>query len=295
MEASYSARSILNSLRNELANAGIGNYLRESEWLIEDVTGLRREDILLDRDKALTVAEVKEINEKLERRAGGEPLQYILGNVEFCGLKLRVGPGVLIPRPETEQLVEIAGELYSGEGMVCDLCTGSGAVAIGLASLLQAYDLYPDIIGVDISGSALRYAVDNIKTHQLSNIRLVQGDLFNPFPVLPIFSMVCVNPPYVTTEDFRELPSEISDYEPALALAGGDRGLDIIQKIMLDVSSLLDRENGVLICEIGAEQAEACCRLAHDAGFARVEVRKDYSGRSRFIVAGVTAKPGDSG
>lgn len=281
-----SLRAVLEESRSALAEVGISNYQREAEWIIEDVTGCSRAEIILDSEQAITASQTQAVADKIRRRTGGEPLQYILGSVEFRDHRLEVGPGVLIPRPETEQLVELASRFYPGKGAVCDLCTGSGAIAIALASVLKERRLTPDIFAVDISRTALEYAADNIRYHQFSNIHLLQADLLTAFSQAADFSMICVNPPYVPQEEFSGLPAEVKDYEPALALTGGQDGLAIIRTVLTAVPSFLARESGVFICEIGESQAEACRKSAQDAGFKHVTIKPDYSGRARFLTAG---------
>lgn len=208
-------------VRCQLARNGIDNARCEAIWIIEKATGLSREQIVLKPDRPLTRTEHKQIAEHTRRRARGEPLQYVLGEADFRGWILSVGPGVLIPRPETELLVDLARERYPGHGAICDMCTGSGAIAVALAGELN---LAPNVItAVDLSFLALTYAQLNIQRHQVK-INLVQADLFSAFGKAVKFQLITANPPYIESTEYNALPRDVRAYEPYEALHGGDRG-----------------------------------------------------------------------
>ncbi len=243
-----------------LLDAGIGNARNEARWLAENVGE-------------------QEFASRLERRLKGEPLQYILGTVPFHDIQLYVGPGVLIPRPETEQLVELALSLHIPDGPICDLCTGSGAIALAMAFQLR----HVAFTGIDISEEALRWARRNQNAMGLDNVTFLEGDLYAPRQENARFAMLTANPPYVTSGEYSQLESVVKDYEPRLALEAGDEGLDIITRIIHDAPGHL-MPGGRLVMEIGEKQGNAVEQLLSKAGFA-AEIKTDYAGRQRFAVA----------
>lgn len=259
---------------------GIHNGIQEALWLLQHVTHSRVPgrartgggDVGPDTEAAF--------RQLLQRRVGGEPLQYILGSAEFYGLELAVGPGVLIPRPETERLVDFALEFCASGVAVCDLCTGSGGIALALANqrprLAAAY-------ATDLSAEALGYARGNAERLGLA-VTFLQGDLFAPLPAGSRFAVVTANPPYVSAGAYETLPAEVKDHEPRLALWAGHDGLAVVRRIARESPRFLI-PGGVVLCEISAEQGAAARRLFAGAGFDPVAVRQDYSGRDRVVVA----------
>lgn len=279
-------RQYIQKLADELSRADIDNALREAEWMVEEVAGVSREDILFRTGQVLDDNIFSIVRQYVERRKSGEPLQYILGSVEFCGVCLKTGPGVLIPRPETEQLAMLALEHYPGSGSICDLCTGSGAVAIALSHNLSGENgITPDILGVDISAEALEYARDNIASTGAFNVRLLKSDLLDDIPNNSRFSLVCANPPYVSEEEYAELPQDVREHEPRQALEAGEEGLDCIRRLLPQAANVLEGDKGVILCEVGELHAESCVRLALDAGFVNAQIENDYAGRPRFLIA----------
>ena len=222
------------------------------------------------------------------RRINGEPLQYIIGNVDFMGLSISVGSGVLIPRPETELLVEEAvkriqdkwiGERGKTALSLLDLCTGSGCIAISLAKR------FPEavVVGADLSLAALIYAQRNATENSIGNIRFLEGDLFDPVAGR-LFHCITANPPYVRTEEIQELQREVREHEPLNALDGGIDGLDYYRHILSESPKYLERD-GLLIMELGYDQADAVSGLAHDSGFRNIECIPDYAGIRRIFFA----------
>ena len=279
-------RQYIQTLAAELDQAGIKNAAREAEWIVEQVAGVTRESIWLKPEQALNKEQQSTVREFIERRKTGEPLQYILGTVEFCGVCLNTGPGVLIPRPETEQLTMLALEYYPRDGKICDVCTGSGAIAIALShKLSEERGLTPDILGVDISSVALEYARENIAKNKTFNVSVLESDLLTELPGNSSFSLVCANPPYVSNKEYADLPPDVREYEPRQALAAGEDGLDFIRRLLPQVSAVLDGDTGVFLCEVGELHADRCLQVALDAGFANAGIEKDYAGRPRFLIA----------
>jgi release factor glutamine methyltransferase len=213
----------------------------------------------------------------IARRVSGEPLQYIEGRAAFGRLDLVVDDRVLIPRPETETLFEIATRMVRSPEVVVDLCTGSGALALALK------DHFPGaaVFATDVSAEAIEVANLNRIQSGLS-IYLAKGDLFDPLPASLIgqVDLIVANPPYVATVDFVDLPRDVQR-EPELALVAGPTGLEVIQRIGADCAQWL-RPGGVVICEIGEKQGVSAPASFH--GLPAV-VRQDLTGRDRYVVA----------
>ena len=250
----------LNIAARRLFEAGIENACNEARWLGEN-------------------ANDSEFASRIERRIKGEPLQYILGTVPFHDIQLYVGKGVLIPRPETEQLVELALSLTVPEGPICDLCTGSGAIALALASKRR----HVSVTGVDISTEALAWARRNKNALDLDNVSFLEGDLYEPLPENEKYALLSANPPYVTSKEYDVLDRVVKDFEPKLALEAGDDGLAVIRRIVAGAKRHLLPE-GVLIMEIGEKQGGAVKELLVKVGL-DAEIKMDYSGRQRFALA----------
>lgn len=273
-----------------LRHAGIENPEREAELMLAHCAGTTRVGLFRDNpDVVDTVVSV--MNSMIERRMRREPLQYILGYAEFSGLKLRVGPGVLIPRPETELLVEEAianiseRALRTNSVRILDLCTGSGCIALALAKAFPEASVY----GIDSSETAMRYAAENARLNGISNVIFLRGSLFEPLketmlarPSETSFDLIISNPPYVKTSELSQLQPEIRDWEPVEALDGGEDGLAFFRRIIPEAKHFV-KENGVLMFEIGAGQGDAVADIAKKAGFAHTSLRKDFAGFDRII------------
>lgn len=215
----------------------------------------------------------------MARRRAGEPLQYLEGTAAFGPFDLAVDPRVLIPRPETERLWEIARGLVTNPAVVVDLCTGSGAVAIALASSFPR----ARILGVDLSGAALDVARNN-GARLASRVEWLQGDLFGPLdPALRgTVDLITANPPYVAETEWDSLPVDVRR-EPRMALVSGPTGLEVIEQIAESAGDWM-AEDGVLVCEIGDTQGRAVAGLF--ARYRHVRVLADLTGRDRYVVAG---------
>ncbi len=265
-----------------LRSAGIDAARAEAGWLVAHVLGLGSAlDIWSAPDRSLTPQQFTRLSELTIRRIRGEPLQYLTGLAGFYGMDLVVGPGVLIPRPETERLVELAIEAYPGAGAVCDLCTGSGAVALALARELPGA---PRVLGIDIAPEALRYAGLNRRRLGIANVHLAAGDLFAAVKSGARFAMITANPPYVAPTQYVQLPVDVRDHEPGTALLAADGGLAVIRRIARAAPAHLT-PGGVLLCEIGSEQHGQARDIFEAAGFQRTTVLSDYTGRPRVVRA----------
>ncbi|MCL1822571.1 MAG: peptide chain release factor N(5)-glutamine methyltransferase [Oscillospiraceae bacterium] len=218
----------------------------------------------------------QDINKLIERRVNGEPLQYILGEWEFYGYNFKIGKGVLIPRPETEFLVDSAKE-YKPE-LVYDLCAGSGCVGIALAKETGC-----KVISVDISEEAIKYLKQNIKLNGVE-IETIKDDVLNPAETYTESDCILVNPPYLTGLEIQKLQKEVT-YEPEIALFGGKDGLDFYRKIFTLWSGKL-KKGGLFAVEVGDGQAREVCGFMQNAGlFETPQIIKDYSGIERVVYA----------
>lgn len=218
----------------------------------------------------------------LARRAAREPLQYIVGRQEFWSLDFAVTPDVLIPRPETELLVESALEILDGAGKplrLCDLGTGSGCIAVALAHELPNAEIW----ALDCSPAVLAVAESNARRHGVAErIHFVESDIFADVPEVG-FDAIVSNPPYVAAEAFAALQPELA-WEPRRALEGGREGLDVIGRILAAAPACLSA-GGWVAMEIGSDQGAAVAAMACAAGFSDVDVRADYAGLPRVLLA----------
>ncbi len=269
---------------------GIEDAEKEVELFITEGLGIGRVQLYRDNPK-LSAAEALMLNEMLRRRQRREPLQYIIGHVEFCGLKIRVGPGVLIPRPESELLAEEAVARLSDRPSprVLELCTGSGCVALSVARGLPR----SEVTATDTSGDALRYAGENARLNRIGNVRFLKGSLFGPVAG-ERFDAVLANPPYIRTEDIDGLAPEIRLWEPRAALDGGADGLDFYREIIASAGEHLN-PGGMLIVETGGPLAGPVADMARAAGLSPEAPTRDYGGCDRIITMLAGRGPADAG
>lgn len=271
-----------------LKQAGIDDAPVDAALLLEFCFGLTRSRLFLDGAMEVPAGELERFQAVLARRLSREPLHYITGSREFWSLDFIVSPAVLVPRPETEFVLEsvLSTLKRSGyhHGPVLDMCTGSGVMAIVLARELDA----DKVIAVDISSEALLIAALNIRKFGLeSSVSLVCSDLFNALRANEQYEVIVANPPYIAEDDIAGLQAEVRDWEPFLALTGGPGGLEVIEKIADQAYRYLV-PGGWLFIEIGFDQAEKVAALF--AGHAskvydNVGVQADWSGRPRLLQA----------
>jgi release factor glutamine methyltransferase len=260
---------------------------RDAALLLRHALGISHAAQLAEPERALTPAQQAAFDALIQRRLANEPIQYITGEQEFYGLALRVTPAVLIPRPETEQLVEAViaemkqSELDSTQPLrILDVGTGSGAIAIALAFHLP----HARFTAVDLSAAALEVAASNAARHGLADrIRFVASDLLDALPPgeLP-FDVIVSNPPYVPTADHASLHPQVRDHEPAAALFAGPDGLDIYRRLIPQARAAL-RPNGLLALEIGHGQREAVAALL--AGWNELRFLDDLQQIPRIALA----------
>ncbi|MFP4030514.1 MAG: peptide chain release factor N(5)-glutamine methyltransferase [Desulfococcaceae bacterium] len=256
-----------------------------AEILLAHALGLRRIDLYVRHDQPLDQDELDRFRPLIRRRAAGEPAAYIVGEREFWSLPMGVNPGVLIPRPETECLVEAAlAELpppAEGVRRVLELGTGSGAPILAVASERPGHRFFAS----DRSPAALRTARANAARNGLADrIRFFLGDWLDPIRSdSPAFDLLIANPPYIVSEDIPGLQVEVARYEPREALDGGADGLSAIRRLIRDAPARL-RAGGVLLLEIGADQRDAVVRLAEESGgWGEVRFRRDFAGHDRIV------------
>lgn len=257
-----------------------------AEVLLAHVLSEDRLYLYLNYDRPMDTGELAAFRACIKRRLAGEPSQYITGIQEFWSLPMRVNPTVLIPRPETEVLVQAALEFVDSTHTnitIMDLGTGSGAIAIALARELPT----ARIVATDVSMATLHLARENARLHRVDKqISFVRADMLAAISVgSQKFNLVVTNPPYVSHDDFSVLPREIRDYEPRQALDGGVDGLTAIKQIIWEAPTVL-RPAGGLLLEMGAGQAESVSTLVTDSQhYQNHHIMKDYSGIDRVLVA----------
>lgn len=235
---------------------------------------LKQKEELIEKDKAAE----KRWENCLIRREKREPLQYILGVQEFMGISFFVSPAVLIPRQDTEILVEKALSILKQNDCILDMCTGSGCI---LLSLMKLGKLVKGV-GVDISEEALLIARKNADSLGLK-ASFYQSNLFHNIEKGELFDMIISNPPYITEKEMEQLMPEVAEYEPRLALFGGKDGLDFYYKIAETAKNFLTPK-GSLLMEIGCRQANAVCRILQENGYEEIEIIQDLAGLDRVIV-----------
>jgi release factor glutamine methyltransferase len=266
---------------------GIENPRLEAELLLAHALGTDRMRVIVESERPLAEGELARYRELIQRRRKGEPVAYIRGHKEFYGRVFQVDARVLVPRPDTEILVETALRRTAGFSMgarYLDLCTGSGCVAISIARERPACRVF----AIDLSADALRVARDNaVRLGAAFQVAWIRGDLFEPLASDADleFELITANPPYIAEGELSSLPVDIVGFEPSLALCGGPDGLDVIRRIVGGALRRL-RSGGVLAIEMGTGQAEQVQALFGEAGFVDVTVNKDYGGHER-VASGV--------
>ena len=281
---SISLRELRTLARDALKAAGIDNFEREADWLLAHAFGIGQAALLSQHERTVLADGAALAWALIKRRAAREPLQYILGTQEFRGLEIVVTPDVLIPRPETELLVEEAvNTLVGGAPLVADVGTGSGCIAVAMARESPQATVY----AFDISRPALEVARINAARHGvLPRLRFIQADLILPLKPSPtgIFHMIVSNPPYIPEEELDRLEPEVSRYEPRLALAAGPDGLAYYRRL-LESGWLLLKPDGYLILELGVGQADAIGTLAEaNKRLSVLRCRGDRAGIDRVLI-----------
>jgi len=284
----------------QLAGGGSTNPEQEARWIVEETSGFRGAELFGIEREGATDAAARRVAAMVARRLDGEPLQYVLGSWSFRGIDLFVDPRVLIPRPETELTAQLALDeavrLGARRGrravssdseasfVVADLGTGSGAIAIALATELPDAEVW----ATDVSTDALAVARANLAGagSAAARVRVAEGDWFAAIPDdrRGRLHVVVSNPPYVTEAEVRELPREVADHEPRGALVSGATGLESIERILADAPGWLG-PRGAVVVELDPRRAAPAVALALAAGFGEARVERDLAGRARVLVA----------
>lgn len=272
---------VINKTAPFFEKQGIENPRLNIELLLAHLLRKKRLELYLEFERELDEPTLDRLREFVRRRPGHEPLQYIIGSVEFCGLELVVDRRVLIPRPETELLVETV--VARKPRVIVDVGTGSGCIAVAVARKLPE----SEVRALDASAEALEVAAANKKLHNLEkNIRLLQSDLLEKLPdSLPVDAIVS-NPPYIAVGELATLPKEVRDFEPVQALVAGEDGLEVYRRLIPQARPHLT-PTGFVAFELGAGQRAAVEQLFAGNGFEVTQVEKDLQGHERVIVARV--------
>ena len=280
MAESWTVRALLTWAREWLAKRGVESPRLDAELLIAHALSCTRTRLYVDFDKPLSAEELARVKPLLRRRGKREPVAYILGAREFYGRRFRVRPGVFIPRPETELLVQLAIEALPADGRALDLCAGSGAVGVSIAAELPG--VRADL--VERSPEAAAAARENAEALAPGRVRVFEGDLFAALPDRERYQAVVANPPYVPEHERARLAPEIVEHEPAEALFAQEGGLAVIRRIVAGAGDWLV-PGGFFGVEIDPPLAAKVCDLCTQAGFTAVRAVKDLAGLDRHVVA----------
>ncbi len=281
------ALSFYKNAKNTLDKAGIESSQFEANELILYFLNISEAEIYSDIQKDFEQKDIKQLECALKKRAGGYPLQYIIGEWEFYGYRFKVGEGVLIPRADTETLIEAVKSLELKSPVITDLCSGSGCIAVTLEKEISGSEVY----AIEYSDKAFSYLKKNIEINN-SKVHSVLGDIFDEKVILemPLSDIIVSNPPYLTEKDMNNLQKEVS-FEPEMALRGGSDGLEFYKKIVSLWKKKL-KNNGHIVFEIGINQEEAVSKIFKDNGFSDVKYYKDLSGIIRVVLAKINQLEG---
>jgi release factor glutamine methyltransferase len=272
--------------RRLLEQAGIESAGQEAFWIVEYVLGLPAHQVVVDRDRLLSPTELVAVRGLIERRVGREPLQYILGTQEFCGLEFDVNQAVLIPRPETELLVNYVAQRIPAErqATIVDVCTGSGCIAVAIARLRPR----ARVIATDLSTPSLDVARRNAARHAVcERITWLEGDLLEPLAGQELegrIDVIVSNPPYISEADWATLQPEVRLFEPRGALVAGPQGTELHERLLQEAGPYLS-PGGALLMEIGAGQARAMRRIVDQIpGYRFHRLVYDEAGLERVVI-----------
>ena len=276
---------LLDTRRELLAKEDMEIADMMAKHLVAHVSGKNVHSLLLDREQYATDEVVRSVRKGLDRLLAGEPLAYVLGEWEFYGLNLIVTPDVLIPRDDTVAVAQLAisqGLFLDKDPRILDLCCGSGCIGLAVAARVKD----AKVTLADLSQKALNVAKQNTALNHLTGrVRCLQADATKPAPAfLGKFDMIVSNPPYITGQEMKELPGSVADYEPHMALYGGEDGLDFYRAIAENYTPAL-KPGGYLALEFGMGQGDDVCRILTEHGYTILERSRDYNDRERAVLA----------
>lgn len=284
---SLDVKEVIRIATTQLKDAGIEDAEVDAKELYMFQQGYNKVDLLMHWSDVIGDNQVERYFELVEKRTSRVPLQHIIGTQDFMGLTFKVNPNVLIPRFDTEPVVEEAISKLEKGNDVLDLCSGSGAIGISIAKLKDC-----KVVCSDISEEAIKLGEENARKNQVK-VKFVQSDMFSKFPTgfgKKKFDMIISNPPYIETEIISTLEPEVKDHEPITALDGGEDGLDFY-RIIAKEAPLRLKKNGILVLEIGSNQGESVKKLLEDSNsFTDVKVKKDLAEHDRIVVAKLSDK-----
>ncbi len=256
-----------------------------AELLIAHVLECSRLDLYMKYDRPLSEKDLSHIKKLIKKRASHYPVQYLLGSTEFYGIPFFVEEGVLIPRPETEILVDAVishiKQSNQKSWSLLDIGTGTGNIPISISNSFKESEKDIHIVATDISERALQLAKKNIDHLKIQNISLVRSDIFDK--VTGTYDCIISNPPYISEEEFKDLPEEVRDHEPKGALFAKEDGMEFYHKILLNAENFL-KEDGRIFFEIGAYQKDGLSLLAEECNYKIIDTKKDYNDFDRVVI-----------
>ncbi len=271
----WTIRELLDRLITQFENNKISSPKQNAETIISHILKMKRLDIYLHLENEISETQLNSILVIAERRKKCEPLQYILGETEFYGYKIKVNKSVLIPRPETELLVEKIIKEENNVNRILEIGTGSGAIVIALKKHFKN----SIVLGSDISKDALKIAAENAEINCVQ-LEFVKSDIFEN--IAGRFDFIISNPPYISPDEYEQLPIEIRDHEPKSALQAENNGLYYYEKILQNAKEHLTK-SGMIYFEIGCDQAEKIAEIAKENGFSNIQIFKDLNGYNRIM------------
>ncbi len=264
-----------NKIVEQFERVGINRPVFEAAQILGEVVKIDSKQLPMKYQSEVSEEEYAAVCEFAKKRCAGYPLQYLLGSWEFYGERFEVGEGVLIPRPETELLVDIAlrrGEIEN----IADICSGSGCLAVTLSKRISGF-----AYAVELSRKAEKYLRRNIEINGCKNVQVIMADALSFEGELPSLDVIVCNPPYLTGDEMKVLQKEV-EFEPSMALYGGEDGLEFY-RIIPQVWKRYLKIGGELIFEIGSTQGDAVAKILSENGFNNVEVYKDFAGNDRVV------------
>lgn len=279
----WTIKSILDWTSNHFAKKNISSPRLNAELILSNVLKCPRIDLYLKYNQILQENKLSKIRDLIKKRATHYPLQYLLGETEFYGHRFFVDENVLIPRPETEILVDKLIEYIKNNKVanILEIGTGTGIISITISLYFRDKGTNFQITATDISDDALQNAKKNIIYHNITNINLVRSNLFDS--VKGKYDLIFSNPPYISEQDLRILDKEITEFEPHIALIGGIVGTEYYQNILLSASQYINGHSKIFF-EIGSEQSKALKHIAKNAGFRIIDIFKDYNSKDRVAL-----------